>query len=77
MTTYLCVVGVTERTDHTATDRTAEGLDTLSEADKVAESRRSIILQKFSPKLIKSILELLCDETVSVKHLTTYTDTTL
>ena len=32
-----------------------------------AESRRSAILQKFSPKLIKNILELLCDESVGAQ----------
>ena len=41
---------------------TSEGLS------EKADSRRSAILQKFSPKLIKNILELLCDESVCIVY---------
>ena len=36
-------------------------------SEKGEESQKSTILQKYSPQLVKMILELLCDESVSVK----------
>ena len=46
----------------------SEKLDAGSEkeADHEDGSAKSTILQKFSPHLVKSILELLCDESVSL-----------
>ena len=44
---------------------TSERSAGAEEADD-SKSQKSTILQKFSPKLIKSILELLCDESVSI-----------
>ena len=48
----------------------SEKLDAGSEkeADQEDGSAKSTILQKFSPHLVKSILELLCDESVSFLH---------
>ena len=40
-----------------------------SEVLSERESRRSALMQKFSPKLIKNILELLCDESVRITFL--------
>ena len=44
------------------------GSDLPEESTSEADQKRSALLKKFSPNTIKSILELLCDESVSSLH---------
>ena len=43
-----------------------KGEGSEKEGGERAESQRSAILSKYSPKLVKQILELLCDESVCI-----------
>lgn len=46
-------------------DKGSAAADTAREAGTEDNTSSSILLQKFSPELVKSILDLLCDESVS------------